>query len=275
MNIGFFTNSKLLNKASIGSSMIRAEYLVKYWPEAEIFKYGRKYDCVIFQKCYLPSYAEGLDCKKILDVCDPDWLSNWIDIKRMIEAVDGVTCSSPYLKEYLSGITDKPVIYLPDRHDMEFLKEKKIHKGDARKLVWFGYAHNAHTLKPLFKYLDRFRLTIISDNKERLSEHFTKEEIDKIKFVKFDIKTINKELIKNDIGVMPGSMVQKDKYKSNNKTTWLQALNIPVVNYSDDLLRLVDEGERIKEADKWYNKIRKEYDCKLSVKELKEFIGKL
>ena len=210
-------------------------------------------------------------------MCDPDWLSGWVDIVRCINSVDGVTCSSPNLTKAIKRLTDKPVLYLPDRHDLEWLKEKKIHKGRAKKLVWWGYAHNAHILRPIFKYLntENLTLTVIADSKESLSEVLTKSEIEKIKFVEYNTETVNKEIIKNDIVVFPNSMKHKDLYKSNNKTTQARGLNMPVAVYSEDLIRLLDEGERVKETDKWYESTRKEYDVRRSVKELQEFIGKL
>lgn len=260
-----------------GSAFLRVHGLVKYWKEAEVFKYGQKYDVVIFQKAYLHDYAEGLECFKILDLCDPDWLGSWIDIVRMINAVDCVTCSSPLLTEYIKKITDKPVYFVADRHDMEFLKQRKTHKGKAKQIAWFGYGHNAHVLKQVVKYVDDkgIKLNAICDSEDKLGMVLTEREKSKVNFVKFNQERINDQLIKNDFIVLPNSLKPRDKYKSDNKTTWARSLNLPVAHYSDQLVYFIDEKNRIAESEKWYNKTRKEFDIKESAKEYKAIIKEL
>ena len=53
MNIKFFTFEKMHGKKNIGSTRIRVTNLLKYWPEASIYKYGEKPDVMIFQKVYI------------------------------------------------------------------------------------------------------------------------------------------------------------------------------------------------------------------------------
>ena len=81
--IGLFTHEQFINAGenSIGSSRIRARWLLPYWPEAQLYQMGRKYAVMIFQKAYFMEYLKAYDGIKILDLCDPDWLEG----KKVVE----------------------------------------------------------------------------------------------------------------------------------------------------------------------------------------------
>lgn len=276
MKGAFLLYSNVHNKPDTASSRIRGEWLTKYWPETEALHYGRKYDFVVFQKVYEVKYAKVFPGIKILDVCDPDWLHRKEPFIEMINEVDAVTCPTEKLQKAIRGWTEKPVIAIPDRHDLEYFKEKKIHRGRAKEVCWFGYSHNATALKTLRQHLidNDLGISIISDQPIILSEQAEGINVTE-RFTKWTLETVNKEIIKSDMVIMPGSKDPNNRFKSNNKTIHSYLLGMPVANSVEDLERFLDPIERQKEADKNYEMARIEYDVRLSVEEMKELIERL
>ena len=74
--VSFFTFEAFHAKSNVGSTKIRVHNLIKYWEEAELYKYGEKPDVMIFQKVYVNKDYKlpvTFPAVKILDICDPDW----------------------------------------------------------------------------------------------------------------------------------------------------------------------------------------------------------
>lgn len=271
MEVGIIDFGYVHGKKNIGSVRIRVEWLIKYWPEAEKYKLGKKYDALIFQKAYLTEVAETFDGVKILDVCDPDFY-DMASFVKMISKVDAVTCSSPKLTELISKWTDKPVIHIPDRIDFESLPKKiKKHEGEAKKVVWFGYGHNSHTLKQVIPYLKQYNLEmiIISDTPVDFSDQEFNE---KVTWYKHTPETWNDHILEGDIVLFPPSLKYKDVYKSNNKTVHSWALGMPVATTLEELNLFLDPNERNKEQEKRLKEVTEQYDVKLSVKQYQELI---
>lgn len=271
--IRFFTFSQYHNKPNTGSTKIRVNNLIKYWPEADLYKYGENPDVLIFQKVYMQadySYHAHFKGKKILDVCDPDWLDQQA-IKKTVDNVDAVTVPTEPLADFIRQLTDKPVVVIPDRHDVEVFDKPKNHYGDAKKLVWFGYKQNAELLKSAIPYIERngYELTIISNDPPNLPTEFN--------FVKHPTtpEEFKEEMLKYDICILPEGTRPEDRFKSNNKTTKAWMCGVPVATCAEDLERLKSAENRQKEAQECYAKAVKEYDCKLSIKQMKELIENL
>lgn len=275
-NVSFFTFEQIHGKSNIGSTRIRADWLIKYWPKAERFKIGKKYDVLILQKAYLTEYAEMFDGIKILDICDPDHL-DFHPLIKMINKCDAVTVSSPELYNLVKNWTNNIVRHIPDRIDLVYNKQKKIHKGKAKSVVWFGYSHNEHCLSNAIPYLDKLglKLTVISEEMTALCDYGFEEYKDKLSWKKFNIDTLNDEIIKHDFVVMPPSMKYRDRYKSNNKTVHSWSIGMPVANNYEDLVRFMNPKERIKEAEVRLKEVKEKYDVKLSVKEYRELINEI
>lgn len=271
---GFYLFSVVHNRMETASSRIRGEWLVKYWKDAEVMKFGKKYSTIIYQKVYEVDHAKLFKGTKVLDVCDPDWLHIKEPFIEMIEEVDAVTCPTENIRNAIQGWTNKPVVIIPDRHDLEYFKEKKIHRGKAKEVVWFGYSHNSSQLKVLKEFLIErdLGISIISDEPILLSEKSDKL---KERFTKWNLETVNTEIIKSDIVIMPGSRDPNVRFKSNNKTVHSYLLGMPVANSVEDLDKFLDPVERQKEADKNYKMAREMYDVKLSVREMKNLISNL
>ena len=274
MKGGIWLYSSVHNKPDTASSRIRGTWLMKYWPELEELHYGRKYNFVLFQKVYEVEYAKIFDGIKILDVCDPDYMDKTIHFMEMVETCDVVTVSTPYLQKAIQGWTKKPVIIIPDRHDLEFFKEKKTHRNKAKEVCWYGYSHNSGSLKSIKDLLveHNIRISIISEDPITLSDDI--KPVDE-RWTKWQLETVNKEIVKSDFVVMPGSRDPNSRFKSNNKTVNAWFLKMPVATCVEEFERFLDPVERQKEADEKYKFAVENYDIKISIKEYQDLINKI
>lgn len=283
--IRFQTFNQIHNKDQTGSTMIRVENLLKYWPEAAVYKYGEDADVMIFQKVYvtedytMPIHFPKL---KILDICDPDWLDGAL-IKQTVDAMDAVVTSTQPIADFIKQLTDKPVRVIKDRFDLSVLPEPKSHQGKIKQVVWFGYSHNAECLKTAVPLLRRLgiKLMVISDNDPqawRWASHSVDEVNEYRKgytYKKYQPDAIYRLLQESDVCILPKGWRPRDRFKSENKTIVANLAGLPVAYDDLDLEKLQDPQERARVAQEAYNKAIKEYDCRLSVKEYKELIEEL
>lgn len=158
--IGIIGFDQFQGKFDVGSSKIRVDWLINHWPEARRFKQGGDYETVIYQKAYFVDHAKAFKGKKILDMCDPDWIDGQ-KVIEMIQEVDAITCSSAALADEVKHFTDKPVYFIPDRVDLTVFPEMKEHETTARSVVWFGYAQNFETLTQTLKPITDMGLELI------------------------------------------------------------------------------------------------------------------
>lgn len=277
MIVRFHTFEQFHNKKGVGSTLIRVHNLIKYWPEAGLYKYGEKADALIFQKIYATpdydfpiAYKEGI---KILDICDPDWLDGH-QIKRTVDGMDGVVVPTETLKEFLSQLTTKPIKIIRDRFDLEKIPTAKYHSGKAKKIVWFGYAHNAETVRMAMSTIkDRgYEFTIIANEDPRWPSNYIQS---KYHYVKYSEETFFKDLQEHDIVLFPKGLRPVDRFKSENKTIKAWLAGMPVAKDLADL-KAFDEAEiRNREGREKRQFAIKNYDCKISVSEYKAFIKEL
>src|SRR3990167_883805 len=149
MKIAFCTMEKFDNRVrdSVGSSRIRGNWLIKYWPEAEEYVIGKEYDVIIFQKVYWKQMMTNFKGMKILDICDPDWLENK-PVFEYIDLAQATVVSAPALAEYMKKLRPEAnILCIPDRIDLDLHKRKEKHEGPARKVVWYGYSTNVHYIE--------------------------------------------------------------------------------------------------------------------------------
>ncbi|MDZ4228359.1 MAG: hypothetical protein U1E54_03875 [Candidatus Levybacteria bacterium] len=272
-------------KSNIGSSRIRGHWLVKYWPEVEIFKIGRKYKkFIIFQKVYWLEYVEMIkkqypDTILILDMCDADFLHWGYRIKQMTELMDAVTTSTEELHKFMSKITKKPVRWIPDRLDFEMFKQpKKVHKGRAKIAAWYGYSENFKMLDAAVNSLIKYKfeeLIVVASKRRPYMLPISVEGKIQLTNYPWTLETVNEDLLRADLVINPVGLQGRFKYKSNNKTIAAWALGLPVAHNEEELKLLMDEADRIKEANKRYEEVRKDYDIKQSVESLKELIKEI
>ena len=284
MNIRYFDFTKFHGKRQTGSTTIRVDQLIKYWPEAEKYKYGQKADVLIWQKVYwLPDwhfqehYNGGL---QILDICDPDWLDNAY-IKRTIDCMDAVVVPTKPLQEFIQQMTDKPIVIIKDRFDLDKApKEPKQHEGKVKSAIWFGYSHNADLMQFAIRSLEarKIKLTVYSDNDPILwhyadsPEDFRKNLYQYRQYKETDFYN---EMQKHDVCLMPKGFRPKDIFKSENRTVKAWLAGLPVAGNADELDALQDDKVRNKVVQLNYKKAIAEYDVVKSVKEYQELIDEL
>lgn len=277
--VRFFTFSQFHNKRPpSGSTYIRVNQLMKYWPEADLYKYGENPEVMIFQKVYVwPDYKFMRDFEgiKILDICDPDWLDN-VSIKESIDAVDAVTCPDQPLADFISQLTDKPIRVIKDRFDLELIPKSKEHTDKAKTVVWFGYSHNAELLKPALNIIreHEMHLLLISNDNPMPARWAMNSETQKYiennyTYLKYQEETIYDQLKRADFALLPKGYRPQDRFKSENKTIKANLVGLPVAHDLESFEKYLDAENRIVDVDG----IRKEYDVRNSVKEYKELIA--
>lgn len=281
--IRFFTFSQYHNKPNTGSTRIRVNNLLKYWPEAGIYKYGENPQALIFQKVYVtddykfPVHFKGV---KILDICDSDWMSpNEVLIKQTVDAMDGVTCPTENMATFIRQLTDKPVKVIPDRHIVEGTPKPKKHEGKATKVVWYGYKQNAELLRFAIPTLERLGLTLtVISNEDPMAHRWADDPekyMRKYYFVKYNSDVIISELQHHDICMLPQGTRPQDHFKSDNKTTLAWLAGLPVATTGDELREFINPVTRQENVNQKHKFAKENYDVKISVRELKNFISEL
>lgn len=285
MKVRFFDFSRYHGKnPPAGSTNIRVHQLIKYWPEAGVYLYGEHPEVLIFQKVYctpdykFPEHYPGI---KILDICDPDWLDGTTAIRETIDNMDAVVCSSDGLQKFLRQLTDKPVIVIKDRFDLEPIPAPREPKGDAKTIVWFGYRHNAECLRYAMRTISELglNLIVVSDDDPFAWQWLPREDAiafkEKYTYVKYNESTIYDHLKSGDICLLPSAERAIDKFKSDNKTAKAILAGLPVAHDGDQLRKFIDEKERKLFLDENYETYRKEYDVRNSVFEYQELIEQI
>lgn len=276
--IRFFTYSQFHNKVPpVGSTLIRVHQLLPYWNEADLYTYGENPDVLIFQKVYIsqdykfPAHFENI---KILDICDPDWLEG-IAIKETVDAMDAITVPTKPLKDFISQLTDKPIVIIPDRFDLAKIPTLKLHVKPAKTVTWFGYSHNAGLLRPALPIIRHLKLNlkIIANEDPYLHQYPDSIPIEKYEFVKYDEDTIYQEMQKADFVIFPEGGRPVDKYKSNNKTVKAMLAGLPVATTKEEVLEFMDANKRSIHMLEQYDTIKAEYDVRKSVEQYKGLIN--
>lgn len=278
--VGIYLFETFHGRKNVGSSRIRGKWLDKYWDESELFQYGRKYEVVIYQKVYDPKHAKAFNGIKILSLCDPDFLWWQYQTVEMMEEVDAIVTSTEELAIAIRNFTDKPVICIPDRLDLEFHKGRKFHQDKARTVIWYGYSSGFDMLKGIPHFLTKYNLnlTVISNKGYYLSSQDDKEFKSKgleLTNYPWTLETVNHDIMTGDIVINPQQNRGKWKYKSNNKTIKAWALGMPVANDPKELERFLDPEERNKEAKKRIQEIKDNYNITKSVQEFKTLIEQI
>lgn len=270
-------------KETPGSTKIRIDNMIKYWPELSLYKYGNNPDALIFQKVYCTydyKFHQHFEGIKILDVCDTDWTQTPdIYIKETLDAVDAAVAPTESLCKLLRTMTDTPVRHIKDRFDLSEFPARKNHKGKAKRAVWFGYAHNATLLRYAVPSLESrgIDLIVVSDEDPYAYKWANDSQGYQAKYtyIKYNQDTVYSHLQSADICVMPKGFRPEDKYKSENKTVIAQLCGLPVVSSAEEIDAMLDGDARNKAIEVVYNKLREEYDVMKSISEYKELIQEL
>lgn len=267
------TFERFEGRKDVGSSRIRAQWVINHWPDAEIFVQGKEYDVVIYQKAYWVEHAKLFKGVKILDICDPDFLHWGYRTKEMIEEVDAITCPTEALAVVFRQFTDKPVYVVPDRVDMDALKKKKVHVGDAKRVVWFGYSTGFDMLGQAVYFLGKqgLDLLVVSD-KPYTAQTGTKINVENIRWKE---DTAFDNILLGDVMINPQSGKNKWRFKSNNKTLTAWALGLPVATNTEELEKFVTESARKEEVALRLKEIDEKWKVEYSVEDYKRIIEEI
>jgi hypothetical protein len=279
--IRFFTYSQYHNKKPVvGSTFIRVQQLLKYWPDAGLYTYGENPDALIFQKVYITAdykFPAHFENTKILDICDPDWIQG-VAIKETIDAMDAITVPTEALQQFIQQMTDKLVVIIPDRFDLEAIPKKpKLHTKPAKIVTWFGYHHNAELLRPALPLIKELglKLRIIANEDPFPHQYPGSIPLEDYTFIKYHEDTFYDELRKADFAILPGGFRPEDRFKSNNKTVKANLAGLPVATDKEEVLKFIDPAERHKWIQENYDTIRSDYDVRKSVEQFKDLIERL
>ncbi len=283
--VAFFTFEQFHNKQAVGSTALRVHQLIRHWPEASLYKYGAHPDVLVFQKVYVtPDYTfpEHYPGIKILDICDADWTEGAL-IKQTVDAMHAVTCPTEALAKFLRQLTDKPVVVIPDRFDLALIPGRKPHINEAKRVLWFGYRHNAITLKPAMDIIDQLglHLTIIADDDPMPWQWLLRDRAEafrndrRYKFIKYKEETIYDDMQQCDFAIFPEGGRPQDRFKSNNKTIKAILAGLPVAKTKEEIESFIQPEAREKYMEKEYNRTKKDYDCSESVRQYKDLIATL
>lgn len=252
--IGIRTREQILGAKDCASDRLRAEGIADNHKDIELYREDTEYDAIIFHHHDLAE-LDGFEGIKIMDLCDPIWIESDA-VKEFIDRMDIIIVSTEGLKKEIK--TDKPVYVVGDGHDTT-KRIKKVHRKGNKKVVWFGYSENGHSLSPLMKTIKEngYKLKVISNDKSPHPLNKADE------YVKWDVKTVDKEISKCDFAVLPVN----GEFKSDNKKITAMLAGIPVAQNEKEFKALMSGKER--------NKVLKDFDFKpYDIKEkAKEYVN--
>lgn len=263
--IGVYLRRLSTQEKNCASDRIRGEWVIKNWPEAEVWSPNRKYDVNIIHHPGIGDISK-LSGLKILDVCDPEWINNNSFI-RLAERCDGIVVATQALKLELGKLVNKPIVVIGDGHDFSEHPLNKEHAGIAKNIVWFGYIQNSHVLIPYKRIVKEYglNLNIIAQKEDYYSLIYGLNTF--TNYIEWNRDTFIKEIAKNDIALLP----QNGLFKSDNKDITATLCGLPVAKSEKDLLRFIKAEERNKEVSKRLKTID-EFDVKKRVSDYKNFI---
>ena len=156
-SVGIFTFAKAHKRdpEKIGSSAWRGSWYWENWPEAEEYVEGKKYDVVIFQKVWKEELYKYVDAIKILDLCDPEWMTADWPIMYMAELLDAIVVSSEGLYNALKAMGVEKhceLVWIDDRVDMSKIQTVKRPERKMKTAGWFGYHKNGENVFNLLVY---------------------------------------------------------------------------------------------------------------------------
>lgn len=278
MRVGFLTFEQFRGKKDIGSSRIRARWVAAAMTgiglaEAEVFRYGQKYDAVVYQKAYFTQHAAAFGGVKIFDLCDPDWMDWSIPLVEMLALCDAVTVSTAALGEQVEKMTDRPVYVVPDRMRLEELPAPRPFKSERAKTVcWYGYSQNFPMLNTAVPEIARLglELVVISDRPWSPPPGLKVE----YRNVAWGVRYAH-DIQSCDVVINPQSPKGRWRFKSDNKTGLSKALGVPVAGTPEELCSLVeDPAARLWARESGLKEAAERYDVADSARDMMAVIGR-
>ncbi|HEY9768117.1 MAG TPA: hypothetical protein V6C71_06350 [Coleofasciculaceae cyanobacterium] len=250
-------------------AFLPCKYLRQKGWSCEIFNYKNleKYQIVVFQKLYDRENLELVKILKskgvitIFDLCDNHFYYRLEDalalaerterLQTMLELVDVVSVSTPELKNLIGGKTDKIPVVIDDAIELprlnilskEYLKlRQKITKikNNCLNIIWYG---NAGTTNPPYGMIDLVKvlpsleklnqniplsLTVISNSKTSFKQYVSSAKIP-VKYHPWQLSSFPYIFSQNDVCIIPISLNQLTRCKTNNRLVLSLLLGVPVV----------------------------------------------
>ena len=257
-----------LNDANVASTRLRAFAPCRYLREAgwrcEIFdpRNAGSYELVVFQKAYddesiaLARSLRTRGAKTVFDLCDnhfynPEELPLLRErterLRRMIEAVDTVSVSTPEL----ANLIGRDCVVIDDALDLPridrlraplFRVQNWLTKISARarlRLVWFGYG-STHPpaglidLPRVFPDLEALNaeiavnLTVISNSRELFQRYVGKTSFP-VRYHEWRLETFAQLFQGHDVCIIPVALNPFTICKTNNRLVLSLLLGVPVI----------------------------------------------
>ena len=258
---------------SIGSSVIRVDWLCQADTDFVPWSHGISYDAIIMQKVYWRDLLVDFHGASILDLCDPDWYDSSVDIAELSKLCGAITVNTQVLADSLRGYVQCPIFVVPDRINFSQLPAPRAVSGERAKIVaWYGYIQNAREV--LGMVLDdlarlHLKLLVVSNmSYEPLDTHGVE-----IINVPWEHGSAWREIQRADIVLNPRWFTPRFTYKSNNKTIIAQALGLPVAYDIEELEALMEPDGRKKQLRDIDAKLHWDYDIKRSAEQYKQIIA--
>ncbi len=224
-----------------GSIRLRAEWPAKYWEHgrAEVYDGSQRidgWDVYVFQKAYraerVRSWIVELrnrDAFLVLDMCDPDWLSDGAR-KKLLDVLpyfDLATCPTQPLADWLGQYL--PTAVVPDGVDLEAITSRHAFDETTSPSVgWIGYKGNIGALSHLHGDIAQIGVDVqVVEIEEPVS-----------------FQVFLETLTRFDIILNPRPEVAPYLYKSDNKSTVAWLSGVAVAEKPGDLVWLRDPMAR-------------------------------
>jgi hypothetical protein len=239
----------------LASARLRCYDLINYFKgdkdiKVELYDHSKKYDVVIFQKLFngkalaLAQFLRNKGTKTVFDIgtnyldLDPECVSqNQQEMCiRMLEKMDWVSVSSPFLKDVYSKAHES-VHFINDAVEDRFLKYTKQHtkvftkeKQDEIKLIYCGYSAKAKELNFIKNallelwMLYQIKILYISDKNPGDFLGIPYE------FVQFNYAKLPEQLMQGDIKISPRNLDRVyNMGHSVVKIAYPMSIGLPVV----------------------------------------------
>lgn len=262
MKIGVLTRDRYDGRpGTLGSSLIRGDWLVKCQPETFEYLDWADYSAVIFQKTFdlvrMEIYRKT-GAFIILDLVDPEWKDDrtgmTLELMDCVEGADAITVPTQVLADQIKmafGSLVRNVTVIPDRTWLPYFDglKKKI-PDDFKKVGWFGYPENFPVLEQMAEELEELDL--------RLVVFSSQPHLWAYKNIKYNRATISQDLIDNcDVIINPRLNTSFFSHKSDSKSQWAAACGLPVAHTPEELRSFVDYEFRTLTAFRQHLDLRK------------------
>ena len=230
--IGCIVPSRLPYNRVMASTRLRVYDVIKRIPQMEMYNPFKKYDAVIFQKCFEDKHiklAQKLKKKEIKVIFDIN--VNYLckdaqtndeqreNVEYMLTIANHVIVSSTYLKE-LYSLYNKNITLIEEMIDG--IPCFRYRYGKVKNILWCGYAVKAKELYIIKEILKDYNLFIVSEKDPKLDMFY-----DFYKYNEINLETVGE---KCDVFVSPRDLTRDyNKGHSFTRIGLAMSMGLPVI----------------------------------------------